>query len=169
MILENHKKGEKSFRRISKARLFDGDPLKISAGGAALMGFICISITTCMSFIFSYIHESGYKLVLWTLLPGVLLGIALLVLERSLSRLKVWMYPGMGRLLTAFLLFFLHIIGYLAFSSLLITYPMGFVMEGVQELTGIAREYSLFSVNFFIVLAILSWYRNVRSEPSKCI
>lgn len=169
MFKDNFKKNKKSFRRISKARLFDGDPLKISAGGAALMGFVCLCIATCLSFIFSYIHESGYQLVLWTLLPGALLGVALLVLERSLSRLKVWLQPGMGRLLTAFILFFLHVIGYLALSSLLITYPMGFVMEGVQAMKGMAREYSLFSVNFFIVLAILSWYRNVRSEPSKCI
>jgi len=169
MFRDNLKKKEKSFRRISKARLFDGDPLKISAGGAALMGFTCLGITACLSFVFSYVHESGFQLVLWTLLPGALLGIALLVLERTLSRLKIWMHSGMGGFLTAFLLFFLHVIGYLALSSLLITYPMGFVMEGIWGIKGLAREYSLFSVNFFIVLAMISWYRNVRSEPCKCI
>jgi hypothetical protein len=75
----------------------------------------------------------------------------------------------MGGLLTAFLLFFLHVIGYLALSSLLVTYPLGFAMQEFWEMRSLAGEYSLFAVNFFIVLAIVSWYRNVRTNPCKCI
>jgi hypothetical protein len=89
-------------------------------------------------------------------------------MERGLARLKEYMFHPMGKLLTAFLLFFAHIIGYLALSSLLVSYPLGFVMEKVWELPGMAGRYSLFSVNIFIVLAILSWLRNMRALPCRC-
>jgi hypothetical protein len=169
MVTNNNGKKEKQFRRVFRSRLFDGAPLKISADAAALMGFSFLAITSCLSLFFSYIHEIGYTLVLWTMLPGALLGIALLVLERSLSCLKGWMFSQMGGFLTAFLMFFLHMIGYLAISSLLITYPLGFIIGTILEIPGLASEYSLFSVNLFIVLAILSWFRNVRATPCKCI
>ena len=169
MVDENSKIKEKTFRRVSRARLFDGDPLKIGAGVGALMAFLYMCITACLSLVFSYIHELGGQLVLWSLLPGAVLGITLLVLERSLSSLKIFMSPGMGSLLTAFLLFFLHIIGYIALSSLLITYPLGFVIQDFREINGLASNYSLFTVNFFMVLAIVSWFRNARSTPCKCI
>jgi len=66
------------------------------------------------------------------------------------------------------LLFFVHIIGYLALSSIIVSYPLGYVMEKSWSMSGMAGEYSLFSVNFFIVLALLSWLRNVRSLPHRC-
>lgn len=169
MVINNHKTKKKSFRRISRARLFDGDPLKFSAAGGALMAILCMGLTVCLSLFFSFTHQLGGQLALWSLLPGAVLGVALLVLERSLSRLKSFMYPGMGGLLTAFLLFFLHTIGYLALSSLLVTYPLGFVMQDLWEIKGLANKYSLFAVNSFLVLAMLSWFRNIRSEPCKCI
>jgi hypothetical protein len=169
MIEGKNTRKKKTFHRVSRARLFDGDPLKIGAGGGALMALLYMGITAVLSLLFSYIHDSNGQLVLWSLLPGALLGITLLVLERSLSSLKTFMHPGMGSLLTAFLLFFLHIIGYIALSSLLLTYPLGFVMQDFWEMQGLASKYSLFTVNFFMVLAIMSWFRNVRSTPCKCI
>ena len=101
-------------------------------------------------------------------MPGALLGFVLLVLERLLGQLKNRMFLQMGKLLTAFLLFFTHIIGYLALSSIVVSYPIGYFMEKTMGMAGMAGEYSLFSVNFFIVLALLSWLRNVRSLPNRC-
>ena len=156
------------FRRISKARIFDGHPLKLRLNAVAVMVLIYVVITSVITLLFSYLHGSKYFLVLWTLLPGGLLGLVLLVLERFLSQLKNYMFPQMGKLLTAFLLFFIHTIGYLAFSSIVLNYPIGYFMEKTSELAGIAGEFSMFSVNFFIVLALLSWLRNVRSGPNNC-
>ena len=169
MVADKGKGKEKKFHRISRARLFDADPFKIGVGDGARMAFLYMGITACLSLFFSYIHASGGQLVLWSLLPGAVLGLTLLVLERLLSRLKTFLHPGMGSLLTAFLLFFLHIIGYLALSSLVVTYPLGFIMQDVRGMNGLASKYSLFAVNFFIVLAMVSWFRNVRSTPCKCI
>jgi len=169
MVAEKNKLKEKTFHRISRARLFDRDTMKIGAVDGARMAFLYMCITACLSLFFSHIHGSGGQLVLWSLLPGAVLGITLLVLERSLSRLKTFLHPGMGSLLTAFLLFFLHIIGYLALSSLVVTYPVGFIMQDFRGMNSLAGKYSLFAVNFFIVLGMVSWFRNVRSTPCKCI
>ena len=156
------------FHRVSKARIFDGHPFKISIHVLLVMVLIYVIITSAITLLFSYFHETEYSLIWWTLLPGALLGVVLLVLERLLGQLKNRMFLQMGKLLTAFLLFFTHIIGYLALSSIVVSYPIGYFMEKTMGMTGMAGEYSLFSVNFFIVLGLLSWLRNARAKPNKC-
>ena len=157
------------FCRVSRAGIFDGHPLKFSVYGVTVMGVSYSCITAAISLWFFYLHEINLFLVFWTLLPGALLGFFLLVMERWLVQLKEQMFPGMGKLLTAFLLFFAHIIGYLALSSLVFSYPLGRVIEKFWSTPGMAGEYSLFAVNFFIVLAILSWLRNLRTETCRCL
>jgi hypothetical protein len=156
------------FRRVSKARIFDGHPLKLSIHAISIMVLIYVFITSIITLLFSYFHESDFFLVFWALLPGALLGFVLLILERLLGQLKSYMFPQMGKLLTAFLLFFIHTVGYLALSFIVMNYPIGYLMEKTWGMTGMAGEYSLFSVNFFIVLALLSWLRNARSGPNSC-
>ena len=160
---------EDRFRRISKARIFAGHPLKVGVYAVTVMVVAYACITAVISLLFSYFQKVGLSLVLWTLLPGGLLGYFVLFMERWLRQLKEYMFPELGKLLTAFLLFFAHTIGYLALSSIVFSYPLGRVMETIWSRSGIAAEYSLFSVNFFIVLAILSWLRNVRTAPCRCI
>lgn len=157
------------FRRISRARVFDGHVLKVSAYAVTVTAATYMLITAAISLLFSYFHVVGYSLVLWTLLPGALLGCVLLVMERGLGWLKEQMLPQLGRLLTLFLLFFAHTIGYLAVSSIIVSYPLGYVMEKFWGLPGIGGQYSLFSVNFFIILALLSWLRNMRTFPGHCL
>ena len=156
------------FRRVSKARIFDGHPLKLSVYAVSVMVLTYVFITSFITLLFSYFYESEYFLVFWALLPGAFLGFVLLILERLLGQLKNYMFPQMGKLLTAFLLFFIHTIGYLALSSIVMNYPIGYFMEKTWGMTGMAGEYRLFSVNFFIVLALLSWLRNARSGPNSC-
>jgi len=156
------------FRRVSKARIFDGHPLKLSVQAVFIMIVSYIVITSVISLLFSYLHQTEYFIIFWALLPGASLGIVLLVLERSLVQLKNYMFPQMGKLLTAFLLFFIHTIGYLALSSIVVNYPIGYLMAKTKGMNGMAGAYSLFSVNFFIVLALFSWLRNVRSGPNRC-
>jgi len=165
---ERRRKGDR-FRRISKARIFAGHPFNAGVYAVTVMVVAYVCITAVISLLFSYFQKVSLSLVLWTLLPGGLLGYFILVMERWLRQLKEYMFPGMGKLLTAFLLFFAHTIGYLALSSIVFSYPLGRVMETFWSTSGIAAEYSLFSVNFFIMLAILSWLRNVRTAPCRCI
>jgi len=128
-----------------------------------------IVLTAAITLLFTFLYEVDTSLVLWALMPGAVLGYLLLVMERLLSRLKELMFPSMGRVLTAFLLFFLHTIGYLSLSSLVVSYPLGIIMKRFLAVSGMAADYSLFSVNFFIVLAIFSWLRNVRTPPCRCL
>ena len=168
MNIKNTGRDKERFRRVSKARIFDGHPLKPGIQAVFIMTALYIVITSVISLLFSYLHQTEYFLILWTLLPGAFLGFILLVLERSLVQLKNYMFPQMGKLLTAFLLFFIHTIGYLALSSIVVSYPIGYLMAKTAGMTGMAGKYSLFSVNFFIVLALFSWLRNVRSGPNRC-
>jgi hypothetical protein len=168
MNLKSAERDKGRFRRISKARIFDGHPLKLSIHAVFVMVLSYVVITVLISLLFSYLHETEYFLAFWTFLPGALLGFVLLILERLLGQLKNRMFFQMGKLLTAFLLFFIHTIGYLALSSIVVSYPIGYFMEQTRGMTGMAGEYSLFLVNFFIVLALLSWLRNARSGPNPC-
>jgi len=155
-------------RRVSRARIFDGSPLKVNVYAVTVMVTGCVTVTVMLSLLFSYLHKAGYSLVFWALLPGAFLGFALLVTERLLTQLKSHMFPRMGRLLTAFLLFFAHIIFYIALSSIILSYPLGYLMEKTWSMPGMGSEFSLFSGNFFIVLALLSWLRNVRASSYRC-
>lgn len=169
MYLEARGRKRGRFRRVSRARIFDGDLIRVGVYAVTVMVLAASCITAFISFLFSFLHKAPLVLVLWTIFPGALLGYVLLIVERTLGRLKEYLLPQMGALLAAFLLFFAHTIAYLAISSLLVSYPLGYLMENFWDMPGTAGEYSLFSVNFFIILAILSWLRNVRSEPCRCL
>jgi hypothetical protein len=155
MHTEGKEKKRGRFRRVSKARIFDGQPLRPGAYAVTVMVLAYLFITAAISLLFSYFHEVDFSLVLWTLLPGALLGYVLLVAERTLGRLKESMFLHVGKFLTAFLLF--------------VSYPLGYVIDKFSNMSGMAGQFSLFSVNFFIILAILSWLRNMRTEPCRCL
>jgi hypothetical protein len=114
-------------------------------------------------------HTADYSLIVWSVPTGALLGLLFLVLERTLVHLKNSMFPRMGNILTAFVLFFVHMITYLALSSIVLNYTVvRFIISNSENMSGLAGKYSLFSVNFFIILALLSWFRNVRAFPHPC-
>ena len=169
MHTEVKEKKRGRFRRVSKTRIFDGQPLRPNAYAVTVMVLAYLLITAAISLLFSYFHEVDSSLVFWSLLPGALLGYVLLVAERTLGRLKESMFLHVGKFLTAFLLFFAHTIGYLALSSIIVSYPLGYVIDKFSNMSGMAGQFSLFSVNFFIILAILSWLRNMRTEPCRCL
>jgi hypothetical protein len=160
--------GRERVRRVSKARIFDGHPLKLNIYAVFVMVLTYVGITSTITLLFSYSYATENFLVFWALLPGALLGFVLLVFERSLRQLKNYLFHQMGKFFTAFLLFFSHTIGYLTFSSIVVNYPIGYFMATTGEMSGLAGVYSLFSVNFFIALGLVSWLRNVRSGPNSC-
>jgi len=168
MDLEAGDRKRQKVRRISRARILDGHPLRTGMYAVTVMALAYLFITAAISLFFSYLHDVTYSLVFWSLPAGAILGYVLLVMERLLGGLKIYMFSHMGKLLTAFLLFFAHIIGYLALFSVIVSSPLGYVMERLWGLPGTAGQYSLFSANIIIVLAVLSWLRNIRTEPCCC-
>jgi len=169
MALQAGGRKRRKARRISRARILDGHPLRTGIYAVTVMVLAYLFVTAAISLSFSYLHAVTYSLVFWSLPAGAFLGYVLLVLERLLGGLKIYMFSHMGKLLTAFLLFFVHIIGYLSLFSIIVGSPLGYVMERLWGLPGVAGQYSLFSANFIIVLAVLSWLRNIRTEPCCCL
>jgi len=165
---KNPKNNQVRFRRVSRARILDGHPFKPSGYAVFIMVTLTILLTSSITLLFSYFYKTSGLLAVWTLLPGAMLGLGLLVLERSLGALKNFMLPKMDKFLTAFILFFIHALGYMSLSSIVLNYPIGRLMERSGQFSGMAGNYSLFSVNFFIVLGLLSWLRNIRSGPNPC-
>lgn len=125
----------------------------------------CVGAVAVLTAFFSYFHGLGPLLVMLSLFPGLLLGMALLGVERLLVLVKGMLFVRLERLLTCFLLFFIHLLGYMLLSSLLVSYPLGWLLGRIwgQETTSLAVEYGLFSANVFMLAAIASWLHNVRS------
>ncbi|MFH7319258.1 hypothetical protein ACHHRT_01465 [Desulfurivibrio sp. D14AmB] len=73
------------------------------------------------------------------------------ILARHLERVT----PGYT---TTFLLFFVHMIGYLLLFSGLVAFPLGVVIDGPEAASALVLEFRLYSVNFVLVMALLSWF-----------
>ena len=96
MIAGNGAKSRGRFRRVSKARILDGHPFRPGMHAILVMVVTYILITSAISFFFSYFHQINRILVLWTIVPGALLGFTLLVLERAFGLLKNSMQSRCG-------------------------------------------------------------------------
>lgn len=123
--------------------------------------FLLLGIVVVQTFVFSRVHQVNLLLVLFALPSGLLFGVAIIGLEYLLASVRVWIFCRVDRILASFLLFFSHVIGYIVLSSLLISYPLGRVMVGMWGVAGPAGEYGLFTANIILILAIISWVRNL--------
>lgn len=155
--------GARPFRRGSRrAGFFMNNSFPAGAGVPLVVIPVFMGIVAVQTFVFALLHHTGQSLALFSLLPGLFLGVAILILEYLLALLKGWMSERLDRIVAGFLLFFTHVIGYISLFSLLVSYPVGIFMEIAWGVTALGEEYGLFSVNFALVLSILSWIRNLR-------
>jgi hypothetical protein len=129
----------------------------------AQMGIFYCVLVAVQTVFFVYFKELDYKLVAYSLVPGVLLGISLRIFEWSVSLFKGLTTYFMGRLLAGFVLFFVYLIGYILLFSFVVANPLGAVIQQMSGSVELSRDYGLYSVNSIIVLAILSWINWVRS------
>lgn len=128
----------------------------------AQMGiFYCLLVATQTVF-FVYFKELDYKLVAYSLIPGMLLGISLRIFEWVVSLLKGLATYFMGRLLAGFVLFFVYLIGYILLFSFVVANPLGTFIQQTTGSVELSRDYGLYSVNSIIVLAVLSWINWLR-------
>ena len=129
----------------------------------ARMGiFYCVLVAVQTAF-FVYFKELNFKLVAYSLVLGMLLGISLRIFEWSISLLKGLTTYFMGRLLAGFVLFFVYLIGYILLFSFVVANPLGTVIQQTTGSVELSRDYGLYSVNSIIVLAVLSWINWLRS------
>lgn len=108
---------------------------------------------------FVYRFGGGLWAVFVSLPAGFVLGMALHFFWQGVSRLRQRLLRMMRPLLAGFLLFFLFLVGYILTFSVVVSLPVEWCI-GVQ--TGsvqLARRYVLYSMNFIMVMAVLSWLR----------
>lgn len=129
--------------------------------------FLYFCVVTVQTFIFTLMHKTNYLLIPLSVLPGILLGSAIWWLERFLVMLRQELRGSLSVFLLSFLLFFAHLIGYLLLSALLVSYPLGWLLERIWLETGTARGYGLFAANIMLVLAIISWLKSTRKFLSR--
>lgn len=158
-------KGGKSFSRI-RHPLFSGGWLAAARSRWSTAFVIaCAGMVAGLTGFFSFSHGLGSLLVVLSLPPGFLLGMVLLGLERLLVPVKGWLLIRLGKLPACFLLFFIHLLGYMLLSSLLLSYPLGLLLAlfGGAEADTLAVGYGLYCANVFMLAAFVSWLHNVRS------
>ena len=134
------------------------------SGGLGRPVIFYLAFILAQTFYFAHSHDVGFRLVFCSILPGLCLGVALAIFERSILMVKSRALTCFGSLPAGFLFFFICLISFVLLSSLLFSMPMGRMMEGFLGETHLSREFALFSVNCYIVLALVSWLGWLRSD-----
>ena len=132
-----------------------------------LIGFLRMSLfycvlVACQTFFFVYFNEIKYQLVVYSLFPGILLGVSVYLFEWAVTLLKTVTTYIMGRLLAGFVLFFVYLIGYIYLFSFVVASPLGRIIQETFGSEALSRDYGLYSVNSIIILAVLSWFKWLR-------
>lgn len=111
-------------------------------------------------------HSGSGQDVMATVLSlpfGLILGLALWFFGRAVEKLSCALLRGVGSFLCGFLLFFLHLIGYILFYSSIVSYPLPLLLE---KYLGSAwqsefQNHVLFDV--IIVISVVRWAFVMRS------
>ncbi|MCK5227326.1 MAG: hypothetical protein KAJ60_10350 [Desulfobulbaceae bacterium] len=120
---------------------------------------LCVILVPALTLYFVQVNQISYTVVLFSVLPAVALGLVIRYFHHFLCIFQERMLGFMGRAQVGFLLFFVYIIFYILFSSFVVSFPLGWVIERLTGSSQLAADYALFSVNFIIIIAIFCWIR----------
>jgi|GEM_PF-3250471 len=84
-------------------------------------------------------------------------GLALAGFDRLALLLRSFLAARCNRAICGFLLFFAYLLGYLVLFSLIVTYPVGTLIEQGSGSTIVAMEYGLSASNVILFFAVLGW------------
>ncbi len=91
---------------------------------------------------------------------GGLFGLVTHLFDRFLTPLARYLRRVAPGSIAAFLLFFIHIIAYLLLFSGLVSQPLGLLLgEGMVGEPTPAQKFQFYSINFVLVLALLTWLK----------
>lgn len=88
---------------------------------------------------------------------GGLFGLAVILWDRLLLPATAYLRRAGPAFVAPFLLFFAYIIGYSLIFSGLVAHPLGLILAWTTAAPALALEYRLYSMNFALLLALLSW------------
>jgi hypothetical protein len=100
---------------------------------------------------------------------GGLFGLAVTLGDRVLLPATAYLRRAGPAFVAPFLLFFAYIIGYTLIFSGLVAHPLGLVIARTAADPALAQEYRLFSMNFALLLALLSWLAAQRRLGGKVL
>lgn len=131
--------------------------------GGLIYGLLVFSLSA----FFVHGRQLPYRYLAWATPLGVLFGLVIVGFDHLALSLRSFLSTRCNRAICSFLLFFAYVLGYLALFSLIVTYPVGHLIEQGSELQSLAMEYGLYTTNvilFFAVLGWLDWGRFVASR-----
>lgn len=146
-----------SLKKIG-SRLDGPGSLSLNLAGVALVYALLTFLLALYFVLYRRLPPGPALLISLAALPlGGFFGLALLVYNRRLAPFARYLHRTIPGSAAAFLLLFSHIIGYVLLFSGLVSYPLGLIAgQGVAEPT-MALEFRLYSINFVLTLALLSW------------
>ncbi len=118
------------------------------------MAVFYLVLTSVLTGLFAYAYHMSYSLVSYSLVPGFVLGVTLWGFNRLVVRIREQIKAQPRKVLSGFLMFFIYLIGYIIFFSLIVSYPMDWIIERIWGTSVEADKYSMCTVNFAIVMAL---------------
>lgn len=127
--------------------------LRRSVRSAVAYGILVLLVTA----FFVHGRQLAYRYVGWATLLGMAFGCAIAGFDCLASWLRTFLADRCSRAICSFLLFFAYILGYLVLFSLIVTYPVGFLIEQGSGSAAMALEYGLSTSNVILFFAMLGW------------
>ncbi|OGQ94658.1 MAG: hypothetical protein A2521_01465 [Deltaproteobacteria bacterium RIFOXYD12_FULL_57_12] len=163
MEQEVEQKRDRPFRRLSSLPpIFVAGLWRVPPRKWLSTALFCQAAVVVATLFFCRLHNLSYGLFFFALFAGLLLGMSVALFEVALDIFQVWLLAEWGKLFVGFVSFFSHIIGYLILSSILVSLPLGWLIEQVGLSGEQATDYGLFLANFIILLALVNWLRDLR-------
>lgn len=125
--------------------------------GAAVYGGMLLLLTA----FFVISRRLPLGLALWAAPLGFFFGLAVGGCERLLALVRDNPRRPLRGIPAAFLFFFVYVIAYVLLFSLLVGCPLGWLLAGYGASEALETDYALFSTNFVLALAGISWLANL--------
>ena len=114
---------------------------------------------------FSYAYQSSYLVVAGSLPLAIFFCFVIAGYDSVVMWLGSILSPNISRVHVLFLLFFVYVIGYLLLFSLVVSWPLGYIVEQRSGSYELARFYKNYSVNGIVAFAIVNWLKRVFPFP----
>lgn len=99
--------------------------------------------------------DVGYLLLCGALPAGLLLGLVLSGLDTVLRPLDTWLAQSLGTMLAGFVLVFLYIITYTFSFFLIVSFPLGLILNRDGANLALSQDFDLYVVSFAVLASLL--------------
>ncbi|MEW6593406.1 MAG: hypothetical protein AB1413_00895 [Thermodesulfobacteriota bacterium] len=128
-------------------------PFRLAVRSALAYGILVLLVTA----FFIHARRLPYGYLGWATPLGLLFGLVIAGFDRLASWLRTFLASRCNRAICGFVLFFAYILGYLVLFSLIVTYPVGSLIEQGGGSAAMAMEYGLSTLNVILFFAVLGW------------